>query len=186
MAGGAKAKSAALAMTPLHIRYLTTEDALQLRNLRLFALKESPLAFTESYDELAQLKEADYIQRIRGSHNFGAFSGHELVGSMAYFIRPHYRQRHQGVLVGVYVTPQWRGQKVAAQLLDAVLAHAHTESGLEMMVLQVAVENFAARHTYLSAGFQSYGVEPAALKDGDRYVDEELMWLDLRKFNKKV
>ena len=169
-------------MSNIQIRYLTPDDALQLRKLRLFALKESPLAFTESYEELAALGESDYVQRIRGSHNFGAFAGGELVASMSYFVRPHLKQKHQAVLVGVYVMPEWRGEGVARLLMTEVLAHAAAH--VEMMVLQVAIENFAARHTYLAAGFQSYGVEPHALKIDDRYVDEEHMWLDLRKIQK--
>lgn len=169
-------------MSDLSIRLLNVEDALQLRNLRLFALRESPLAFTESYEELAQLEESDYVQRIRSSHNFGAFCEGEMVGSMAYFVRPHLKQRHQGVLVGVYVMPDWRGKGVSGQLMAALTAHARTK--VEMMVLQVSIENFAARHSYLNAGFQSYGVEPKALKVGDRYVDEEHMWLDLTRIPK--
>ncbi len=161
------------------IRRLVADDALQLRKLRLFALKESPLAFTESYEELADLSPSDYIRRIENTFNFGAFTQGELVASMAYFIRPHFKQRHQGVLVGVYVMPQWRGKSLSRLLLDALLADAITH--VEMMVLQVAIENFAARHTYLSAGFQSYGVEPRALKVDGRYVDEEMMWLDLSR-----
>lgn len=166
-------------MSGVTIRLLVADDALQLRKLRLFALKESPLAFTESYEELAQLSESDYVQRIRNSFTFGAFADGEMVGSMAYFIRPHHKQRHQGVVVGVYVMPEWRGHGIAGSLMQALIVHA--KERLEMMVLQVAIENFAARHTYLNAGFQSYGVEPRALKMGDRYVDEEHMWLDLTR-----
>lgn len=161
------------------IRRLVADDALQLRKFRLFALKESPLAFTESYEELAGLSASDYVKRIENTLNFGVFADGELVASMAYFIRPHFKQRHQGVLVGVYVMPDWRGKGLSRLLLGALLADARTH--VEMMVLQVSIENFAARHAYLSAGFQSYGVEPRALKVGDRYVDEEMMWLDLSR-----
>lgn len=164
---------------PATIRRITTDDALQMRILRLLGLKESPLAFTESYEELAALDAADYVARIQSSHNFGAFAGGELVAMMGYFIRPHHKQRHQGVLYGVYVHPNWRGKQLAQQLLALLLDDAKTR--VEMMVLQVAIENFSARHTYLNAGFQSYGVEPNALKVGDRYIDEEMMWLDLRR-----
>lgn len=166
------------------IRKLTSDDALQYRQLRLFALKEAPLSFTESYDELADLDEADYVKRLEAHTGFGAFADGEMIGIMGYFIRPHRKQRHQAVLVGVYVHPDWRGKGISSQLLNMLLEDA--KQHVEMIILQVAIENFSARHAYLKAGFQSYGVEPKALKLDDRYVDEEMMWLDLAQYQSQT
>ncbi len=166
------------------IRRLGTDDALQLRQLRLFGLKESPTAFTESYEELAGLDQQDYVKAIQDAAYFGAFVGSELIAMMGYFIRPHHKQCHQGVLFGVYVHPDRRGQGISGRLIRILLEDARQH--VEMMILQVAINNFSARHTYLNAGFQSYGVEPRALKvDGD-YIDEEMMWLDLVKGTHKI
>lgn len=166
---------------PLAIRRLTADDALQLRNIRLLALKESPTAFTESYEELERLDKTDYVQATKDHYYFGAFHEDKLLGIMGYFIRPHRKQWHQGVLFGVYVHPDWRGKAISRKILDVLIYDARKR--VEMMVLQVAVDNFSARHTYLKAGFQSYGVEPRALKIGDQYIDEEHMWLDLNAYD---
>jgi RimJ/RimL family protein N-acetyltransferase len=39
--------------------------------------------------------------------------------------------------------------------------------------------NKAAHNLYLSLGFESYGLEPKALKIDNRYYDDELMFLIL-------
>lgn len=161
------------------VRKLAADDALQLRNMRLFALKDSPTAFTSSYEEeLERFNDGDYVNAIQTNHYFGAFHEDTLIGIMGYFVRPHRKQWHQGVLFGVFVHPDWRGNAISQRMLELLIADAHKR--VEMMVLQVAVDNFSARHTYLKAGFQSYGVEPKALKVGDAYIDEEHMWLDLK------
>jgi len=165
--------------TDIEIRLLKVDDALQFRHLRLQALQDAPMAFIESYDEMAKLEADDYMKRLEMSTHIGAFAGGDLVGTMGYFVRPFEKQKHQGVLVGVYIKPEYRGKGISSRMLDALLAQAEEE--VETMVLQVSVENFSARHCYLKAGFQTYGVEPKALKVGERYVDEEMMWLDLRQ-----
>lgn len=161
----------------LQIRKLIADDALQLRTIRLFALKDAPTAFTESYEEMAALDQQDYVKILNDVTYIGAFAEGKLVGVMGYFVRPHRKQWHQGVLFGVYVYPDWRGHGLARQMLEHLLTEARRR--VEIMVLQVAVDNFSARHTYLNAGFQSYGIEPKALKIGEEYIDEEHMWLEL-------
>lgn len=163
------------------IRQLAVDDALQLRSLRLHALKHAPDAFTVSYEEYRDLSHEDIARDIADDTYIGAFdTDGRLVGISAYQIRRWRKQQHQAYLFGVYVHPDARGQGLSARMLDACLAHARTR--VEMMILQVAVTNFPARHTYLKAGFQSYGVEPKALKIGDDYIDEEHMWLDLTRW----
>lgn len=163
------------------IRQLTVDDALQLRGLRLHALKHEPDAFTVSYEEYRDMSHDDIARDIEEDTYIGAFDAQgRMVGISAYQIRRWRKQQHQAYLFGVYVHPDARGQGLSARMLDACLAHA--AGRVEMMILQVAVSNFPARHTYLKAGFQSYGVEPKALKIGDNYIDEEHMWLDLTRY----
>ena len=52
---------------------------------------------------------------------------------------------------------------------------------LDRLHLVVVTTNATARHLYRSPGFQSYGVEPRALKLGERSWDEELMVPRLRE-----
>jgi RimJ/RimL family protein N-acetyltransferase len=43
----------------------------------------------------------------------------------------------------------------------------------------VNAENVRARNLYLSLGFKPFGLEPRAMRVGDRYFDEEHMVLSL-------
>ena len=52
---------------------------------------------------------------------------------------------------------------------------------VEELRLTVVASNATAVRLYARCGFREYGVEPRALKIGDRYHDEVLMALPLRK-----
>lgn len=51
---------------------------------------------------------------------------------------------------------------------------------LKQVTLAVAAEQKAAWRLYCSAGFEEFGLEHAALKIGNRYVDEHWMVLQLK------
>jgi ribosomal protein S18 acetylase RimI-like enzyme len=82
---------------------------------------------------------------------------------------------------GVFVRPEWRGQGIAAQLLDELLARARQLAGLEQLQLSVVTGQEAAVHLYQSLGFQQYGLERRALRIGEHYVDEFHMVLFLQE-----
>jgi ribosomal protein S18 acetylase RimI-like enzyme len=77
----------------------------------------------------------------------------------------------------MHVAAEMRRRGVGRALLLEACARARQVEGLEQLHLTVATTNAAARHLYRSVGFRPYGVEPHALKLGDRYWDEELMVL---------
>jgi ribosomal protein S18 acetylase RimI-like enzyme len=65
--------------------------------------------------------------------------------------------------------------------LDELLARARQLAGLEQLQLSVVTTQAAAVHLYQSRGFQTYGLEREALRDGDSYVDEYHMVLFLKE-----
>jgi RimJ/RimL family protein N-acetyltransferase len=68
---------------------------------------------------------------------------------------------------------------VARAMLEKVLAQCKTIDGLEEVNLAVGTFNQPARALYKSLGFETYGIEPRAIKIENTYVDEELMVLQL-------
>ena len=50
--------------------------------------------------------------------------------------------------------------------------------GIEQLNLAVVTENPRAKNFYESFGFVTYGTEPRAMFDGDRYYDEHKMKLE--------
>jgi L-amino acid N-acyltransferase YncA len=79
----------------------------------------------------------------------------------------------------MYVAPEHRGTHLGRALLTAAIARASSLDGLRHLMLQVVTANSAARGLYVSAGFQSYGVERNGLRVAEQFFDEDLMELDL-------
>jgi len=167
----------------MEMRRLTERDVEALWKLRLQALESVPEAFGESAEEHRQTSMDVYAQRLRdgGDENFviGAFVGPDLVGMVGFYRELRLKRRHTGGIWGMFVAPSCRGQGVGAVLLHEALTRAKAIPGLRRVHLSVIASQAAARRLYVSAGFQSYGMEPEALMVDDRYIDEEHMILGL-------
>jgi ribosomal protein S18 acetylase RimI-like enzyme len=81
---------------------------------------------------------------------------------------------------GMYVAPDFGRRGVARALVRHLIATAKDEVGLEQLVLTVTHSNEAARSLYESEGFRSFGIEPRAIRVGDRYYDKNHMVRFLR------
>ena len=110
----------------------------------------------------------------------GAFTP-ALSGVVGFFRRQGLKSRHKGMVWGMYVAPEARGQGLARGLMQALISRAAGLPDLEQLVIGVVTTNQAARRLYASLGFISYGLESEALKIGDRYLDEDFLSLDLRR-----
>jgi ribosomal protein S18 acetylase RimI-like enzyme len=88
--------------------------------------------------------------------------------------------RHKGRIWGVYVRANSRGQGIGRALLGALLEQIKTLPGFEQVNLTVSSHQVAAKALYRLLGFETFGVERAALKIADQYFDEEYMALRLR------
>src|SRR5208337_1128263 len=170
-------------MIDVETRALTEGDAAAYWNLRLEALEQEPASFAESAEEhratpielaAARLREADT------GFVLGAFLDAELVGMAGFFREKHLKARHKGRIWGVYVRASCRGQGIGRALLLALLQRIKALPGFEQVNLTVSSRQVAAKALYRSLGFETFGVERAALKIGDHYFDEEYMALRLR------
>lgn len=164
------------------IRPLRAADGGAWRALRLQALKDEPRAFTASYEDAIAMDPAEFARRIPAESDeaalFGLFVEGVLEGSAGFAIQPGLKLRHKGLLWGVYVRPGQRGRGFATALVSRVIEHARTR----VAILQAGVlaGNNAARSTYISLGFEPYGLERAALRVDGVDIDEELLWMDFR------
>jgi len=165
----------------MHIRQLTEADVEVYRELRLLSLRESPPAFTNSYEEFSQRTTDSITQQLRGHENFtlGAFEGDQLVGMVGFYRESALKLRHKGYIVSMYVRPEYRSRSIARALLIEAIARARRLPDLKQLLLGVVVTQTTAKHLYESLGFTVYGREPDAIKIGDEFFDEEFMLLKL-------
>lgn len=156
------------------IRRLTGEDAASYRAIRLEGLAAHPEAFAASFEDEVVRDDAWFAGRLAGSTVFGGWDEDGGLAGVAGFLVPAgAKQRHKGILWGMYVRPQARGTGLAPALVAAVLDHAR---GLvEAVRLTVVADNAPAVRLYAAAGFVQYGLERRALRVGERYYDELLM-----------
>lgn len=168
----------------MEVRLVRVDEAEEFRTLRLRALKEEPEAFGSTWEEENVRPLEQTVARLQAD-NITAFGGYDddgrLMGMVRLWQEGGVKTAHKATIIGMYVAPEARGRGLGRLLLEAAIARAREIPGIEQLLLAVVATNAAARALYLSAGFQSYGLEPAALKLGDRYLDEELMVFFLNK-----
>lgn len=160
-------------MTGLSIRRLGPADAAAYREIRLEGLERHPEAFGSTYADEAKLAPEDFVRRVVEVPTFAAERDGRLLGLAGLAIESSTKRRHRGTLIRMYVRPEARGSGAADALVEAVLDHARAE-GLDSVILAVTVGNQAAGRLYDRHGFTVYGVEPGALRIGDRAYDDEL------------
>ncbi|KGR76166.1 GNAT family N-acetyltransferase [Ureibacillus sinduriensis] len=168
----------------MNIRILTEADAQNYQTLRLRALQTNPESFGSTYEREVHFTIEQVEERIRQAEDrfvLGAFQEDgSLMGIVLLMRELDRKSKHKATIYGMYTAPEVRGQGVGKALLIEIINRANDFDGVEQIHLQVIATNESAKKLYKSLGFETYGVEPRALKDGDRYFDEELMVLFLK------
>ncbi|GAA3386603.1 GNAT family N-acetyltransferase [Cryptosporangium minutisporangium] len=148
------------------VRRIRPDDWLELRRLRLEALKDSPLAFVEQYDDAIALPDSAWQERARstatgreGARFVAADPAGQLVATAGVFREPEILDHTSAMLVGVYVTPAYRGpeRRTAAAVTDAAVEWARTELRADRIRLFVLAINERAKSFYRRAGFAETG-----------------------------
>lgn len=168
----------------MKIRLLDEGDARVLRDLRLAALREAPDSFLSTYEVEAAEPEYATAKRLRDiagavdSGVLGAFEEGELVGMLGLVRESRRKVAHRAFLWGMFVARHARSRGTGRRLIEAAIARLRAAK-VEQVHLEVATTAESARRLYRKMGFAVVGIHVGAMKDGDRYIDEEIMSLRL-------
>lgn len=168
-------------MNSIEVRRLELQDVDDYRTIRLAALRTEPRAFGSTYDVEAARPIADFERHLAISSVFGAYCEGRIAGMIGFRQEIGPKDRHKGIVWGLYVQPDLRGRGLGKALLTTLLDTA--DGIVEQLLLAVIRGNDAAIGLYRKLGFEAYGVEPRALKTAEGYRDELLMvrFLSARK-----
>ncbi|MFF5295537.1 GNAT family N-acetyltransferase [Paractinoplanes globisporus] len=133
-----------------------------MRALRLEMLADSPLAFLETLAQAAARPHEAYRRRVaeaaRGGRlaQFVADPGGRarLIGHAGGTVLPE--EPGETVIFAVYVTPEHRGGKLLAELVEAVAAWSRAH-GRDQLMLEVVAGNERAVRAYEKLGFEDTG-----------------------------
>lgn len=141
------------------VRPSVEADWVAYRAIRLEMLEDTPIAFLETVEAARAHQDEHWRRRAANasasSRLFAAVAPDgRWLGTMGGFHAAGSRDPH---LVGVYVTPSFRGREhgVADALLDAVIDWARDRSG--RLLLEVHEHNAAAIRYYERRGFAFTG-----------------------------
>ncbi|MES2958612.1 MAG: N-acetyltransferase [Pseudomonadota bacterium] len=166
------------------VRDLGEADLQAYKALRDHALAHHEEAFTSDAVAEAQRTAQSYRARLggegHGSFTLGAWRGDRLVGAISCERDPRSKVRHLGHIVGTMVAIDQQSKGVGRALLDALIGRAAADAELQQLTLSVTAGNRAALHLYERAGFTRYGTLPRAIRIGARFLDKDLMVLDLQ------
>jgi GNAT superfamily N-acetyltransferase len=109
---------------------------------------------------------------------FGAFCGSDLVGVTGLRREPLVQVAHWATLWGVFVEPEWRGLALLAGYLKRRLPTLAKRRCCKS-ISTYTLKNPCAQRLYQLVGFESYGLEPRAIRVDNRFYDEERMVLRL-------
>jgi RimJ/RimL family protein N-acetyltransferase len=150
------------------VRRLDPGDWQEFRRLRLEALRLEPTAFVEQHAASAAEPDEYWQERVRrgataeSSATFVAIRERRLIGKATGFVDTDVAEPTVH-LVGVYVTPEFRGAKggVAAAVVGAVMRWARDVAGVPRVRLFVTETNGRAEAFYKRLGFTRTGVTMA-------------------------
>jgi ribosomal protein S18 acetylase RimI-like enzyme len=161
------------------VRRIRADEWRKLRELRLEALKDTPLAFVEQYETSVRQPDEFWQDRVRRAatektvSGFVAVNAGNFLGKATCIIEPELTDHVSAQIVGVYVQPGARGTGVADRLIAAAVDWALREAGAARVRLLVMDANDRARRFYKRLGFVETGVTEPYPPDPS-YVELEM------------
>ncbi len=163
----------------IQIRKLLPDESMVYRHLRLQCVKNFPEYFTTDYQDEKTKKKLFFQPYIETSNtdNFviGAFHNDNLIGISGFKRHQRKKINHAGIIIQVYVNPEYQGQHIGSKMIKATLSEAFKISGIEQIEIGVISTNQKADKLYKKLGFEEFGLHKNFLKIDGQYYDHKMM-----------
>jgi RimJ/RimL family protein N-acetyltransferase len=170
----------------IEIRKLLPNESISYREMRLECLKNYPEYFTTNYQD-EKTKDKLFFQPFieqssTGNFVVGAFHNNNLVGISGFVRQESKKTDHGGMIIQVYVTPEYQGRNIGSDITKSTLNEAFKIDGVEQIEIGVVSSNEKAVRIYTNMGFQEYGMQKNFLKIDNMYYDHKMMMIFKNKF----
>jgi ribosomal protein S18 acetylase RimI-like enzyme len=142
------------------IRRIAEHDAALLRDVRLRALADTPMAFGSTYAREVAFDDQEWQNRAKrlstspDAATFFAFNHDKFCGIIGCFRNSD--QPTEAAIVSMWVAPEARRRGVAAELMEAAQRWA-VEQGVSRLLLSAVETNVPAIAFYQKCGFTFTG-----------------------------
>lgn len=151
-------------MKPI-IRRLNPGEADLYRSVRIESLKESPEAFASTYESALERSLESWQQQADASATGSDRATFIAISDIPVGVAALYRDPDipaEGELIQVWVSPEYRGGHLAADLMDTVFQWASSNS-FETILAEVTPNNPRALRFYEKQGFaRDHAVQASA------------------------
>lgn len=161
----------------IHIKKTTSEDIDCIKTIMLFALKESPLAFSVTFNEYAHNSTfwwenylRLYFEEQKGSM-YLAFNDQDPVGIGGVQFNQRAKSNHIASIVWMYTSPEFRGQHIASCIFDNIMSDINSNEKIKKIALYVTASQESAIAMYQKHGFKEAGRQRQELLNNGVYYD---------------
>jgi RimJ/RimL family protein N-acetyltransferase len=146
-------------------KHLSSEDWQLFRNIRLEALKTEPGVYAASYDEMKDMEDDFWIDRLADSNwaYFGLYDGDKLVGLSG--IMRNVDDRDEAELIASYIRKEYRGKGLSKLFYAARIEWARAK-GIKKLIISHRESNTASRQANQNFGFRFTHSVPRLWHDG--------------------
>ncbi len=160
-------KKASKSHKSLLIRRVAVKDARQFYDLKLKSIQTDPEVFLATMEEMENKTMPEILAWIKHDYIFGAFVRKKLIGTIHLIEQKPEKFKHIGIVGGLYVNPDYRGQGIGRKLTEKLLSYAKKK--FYSLQLKVVPTDIAAIKLYESFGFFCWAKEKNALYHKGKY-----------------
>jgi len=161
------------------IRELDFKEWEQFKNIRLYSIKEEPLAFGSTYDAESQRTPEEWKNLLTAKERNWLFAdnGNRLIGIIGTIQNFRNEGNHIAYIVAFFVGSAYRKQGIGKQLLEAIIQKLKKNPEITSIRLGVTITQKDALKFYEDSGFKKIYIRKNEVKVFDRYYDEYEMEL---------